>query len=224
MSRVPRPTQWGEGGPERAKRVEGPGEGRIAIALLAGALLLASCRTGLPDDGEPIAALTAPTAEAALADLRARRAALHEVRAMMRVRVTNGDQIDSFRAQLAVNGEHMELTGYTPIGTTAVEVVADGNRVAYRNSIDGTEWQGSAADLSKSIGFFVPQLPPSEMALLILGYPTVDRVEATPTGLARATVGDVVVTYDPPVHPPQRVTIVRGAQRVEIVIAEMTTE
>jgi len=186
-------------------------------------MLLASCRTSL-DDGEPIEPVAAPTAETALAQLRARLAALHEVRALMRVRITNGEETESFRAQVAVSGHHMELTGYTPIGTAAVQVVADGDRVAYNDSIHGTEWQGSAADLSKSIGFFVPEVEPAQMALLILGYPTVSGVEATPTGLARAAVGDVVITYDPPMHPPQRVTVVRGAQRVDITISEMTAE
>src|ERR1051325_6009402 len=99
------------------------------IALLV--LLPPSCRTSL-DDGEPIEPVAAPTAEAALAQLRARAAALHEVRALMRVRVTTGEETESFRAQVAVTGHHMELTGYTPIGTAAVQVVAGGGRGAYR--------------------------------------------------------------------------------------------
>ena len=40
--------------------------------------------------------------------------------------------------------------------------------------------------------------------------------EATPAGLARATAGDVTIAYAPPSFPPSHVTIVRGAQKLEI--------
>jgi hypothetical protein len=153
--------------------------------------------------------------------LRARLASLHQVQALLRVRVTNGEQTESFRAQVVVRGDHMELTGYTPIGTTAVSVIADGDRVQYRDSIHNEQWSGTAADLARKVGFFVPEVRPAQMALLLLGYPTVANVSATPTGLSRAEVGDVVVAYDPPVHPPRNVTVVRGAQRVEIVVLEI---
>lgn len=189
---------------------------RFAVALI----LVASCRTGAPA-GAPVLPLTAPTSEAALSSLHARLASLHQVQALLRVRVTNGEQTESFRAQLLVRGEHMELTGYTPIGTTAISVVADGDQVKYRDVIHGEEWSGTAADLARKVGFFVPEIKPAQMALLLLGYPTVETVTATPAGLARAIAGDVVITYDPPAHPPQNVTLVRGAQRVEIAVLEL---
>jgi hypothetical protein len=157
-----------------------------------------------------------------LIELRERLAALHQVQALLRVRVTNGQQTESFRAQVVVRGEHMELTGYTPIGTTAVSVVADGDRVKYRDVIHGEEWSGTAADLARKIGFFVPDVSPARMALLLLGYPAVTSVSASATGLASATVGDVAITYDPPSHPPKYVTVVRDAQQVEIAVLEMT--
>jgi hypothetical protein len=191
----------------------------VALGALF-SLLLLSCRSSAPA-GAPILPLSAPSSDAALASLQARLASLHQVQALLRVRVTNGEETESFRAQLLVRGEHMELTGYTPIGTTAVSVVADGDQVRYRDVIHGEEWSGTAADLARRIGFFVPELHPAQMALLLLGYPTVATVTATPTGLSRAAVGDVVITYDPPSHPPRNVTVVRGAQRVELAVLEI---
>lgn len=189
---------------------------RFAVALI----LVASCRTGAPA-GAPVLPLAAASSEAARAALQSRLASLHQVQALLRVRVTNGEQTESFRAQLLVRGEHMELTGYTPIGTTAISVVADGDQVKYRDVIHGEEWSGTAADLARKVGFFVPEVRPAQMALLLLGYPTVSNVTATATGLSRATAGDVAITYDPPVHPPRNVTLVRGAQRVEIAVLEL---
>jgi hypothetical protein len=84
------------------------------------------------------------------------------------------------------------------------------------NDLEDTWWHGSAADFASSFGFF-GSTPPYAMALLINGLPsegiTSDYAAA---GLSRATVGDVVVTFEPPSYPPQHVSIVRGAQKLEI--------
>jgi hypothetical protein len=49
----------------------------------------------------------------------------------------------------------------------------------------------------------------------------VGSVEATPTGLASATAGDLTVRFDPPVHPPQQVSVTSPKQKVEATILEV---
>jgi len=192
----------------------------LLVAALA-ATFVFGCRSVSPA-GAPIPPLAAPSAEAALGQLQARLATLHQVQALLRVRVTNGEQTESFRAQVLVRGEHLELTGYTPIGTSALSVIADGDIVQFRDSIHNESWRGTTLDLSRRVGFFVPDVKPAQMALLLLGYPTLSTVMPTPTGLAGARVGDFVVTYDPPAHPPRNVTLVRrGGQSVEVTVLEI---
>lgn len=188
--------------------------------FLIAAFAVAGCRSTAPS-GAPIPPLAAPSAEAALGQLQARLATLHQVQALLRVRVTNGDQTESFRARVVVRGEHLELTGYTPIGTSALSVIADGDIVQFRDSIHNESWRGTTLDLSRRVGFFVPDVKPARMALLLLGYPTLSTVMPTPTGLAGARVGDLVVTYDPPAHPPRNVTLVRRGQSVEVTVLEI---
>ena len=130
----------------------------------------------------------------------------------------------SFRAQLQIdNSNRMLLTAYTPLGTTAIRLYADASEVTFINDLEGTWWHGTAADFASSFGFFGTTSPYS-MALLIAGLapegPTYDYAAA---GVSHATVGDVVVTYDPPSYPPKHITIARGAQKLEIETLESAT-
>ena len=118
----------------------------------------------------------------------------------------------------------MLLTAYTPLGTTAIRLYADASEVTFINDLEGTWWHGTTADFASSFGFFGTTSPYS-MALLIAGLPsdaslTYDYAVA---GLARARTGDVAITYDPPSYPPKHVTIVRGAQKLEIETLESAT-
>ena len=62
--------------------------------------------------------------------LRARRASFGGMRSLMRIRATVKGKTQSFRAQLAVHdAQRMELIAYTPVGTTAMTMKADGNRI-----------------------------------------------------------------------------------------------
>lgn len=197
---------------------------RVRVAIRRGALLplfafvLFACRTARPA-GEPLAALNAPSAEAAMEELLARRTQLGTVRTLMRLRVTSSGKTQSFRAQMAVeNGRQMSLLAYTPMGTTALTLTADGAAVSIRNHLEGTEWDGSAAELARTFGFLGSALVPAEMAQLILGLPPRDdlQYDVTRTGLRAAGIGDLSVTFDPPSFPPKNVVVVRGADRVEI--------
>ncbi len=202
---------------------------RRRLLLVAAVLVAAGCRTSQPPAvGEhPIAALTSSTAADALRALRAERAALGGARALLRVRVTTfrdgDDEVQSFRAAVDVHGQHMELTAFSPLGTTAMTIVADGDRVHVHDVLHGTDWDGTAADLSHAIGIFPAGVPPAEMAWLLLGYPGNAGVEvvATPTGLSSATAGDLTVRYDPPVHPPQHAEVTSPKQKVEVTLTEI---
>jgi len=198
---------------------------RRAIVLLVA--LAAACRTARPAGEEtPIAPLTSTSPADAARQLIARRAQLTGERSLLRIRATNGDRSQSFRAQLQIdNSNRMLLTAYTPLGTTAIRLYADASEVTFINDLEGTWWHGSAADFASSFGFFGAASPYS-MALLIAGLPPEGPTYSyTAAGLSRANVGDVVVTYEPPSYPPKHITIARGAQKLEIETLEsaMTT-
>jgi hypothetical protein len=196
---------------------------RAFVLLIA--LFFAACRTARPAGEEtPVAPLTSTSPAVAARQLTARRAQLTGERSLLRIRATNGDRSQSFRAQLQIDSSNrMLLTAYTPLGTTAIRLYADASEVTFINDLEDTWWHGSAGDFASSFGFFGTTSPYS-MALLIAGLPaegpTYDYAAA---GLSRATIGDVVVTYDPPSYPPTHVTIARGSQKLEIETLESAT-
>jgi hypothetical protein len=190
----------------------------ILVASLALALCAGACRTGRPA-GTSIEPLVVSTPEAAMQELRARRDARGSLRSLMRVRVTANGRTQSFRAQLTVeNGERMSLIAYTPVGTTALTLTADGTNVSVKNRLEDSEWEGSASELAKTFGFLGSSLTPAEVAQLILGLPPRDDLvyDVTATGLRSASSGDLQVTFEPPAFPAKGVIVVRGEDRVEI--------
>jgi len=199
---------------------------RRAVVLLIA--LLAACRTARPaGDETPVAPLTSTSPADAARQLTARRAQLTGERSLLRIRATNGDRSQSFRAQLQIdNSNRMLLTAYTPLGTTAIRLYADASEVTFINDLEGTWWHGTAADFANSFGFFGTTSPYS-MALLIAGLPAEGSIayDYAAAGLSRANIGDVAITFDPPSYPPKHVTIARGSQKLEIETLEsaMTT-
>lgn len=138
---------------------------------------------------------------------------------MIRVRVTREGETRSFRAQLAVTmPSTMDLVAYTPVGTAAMTIHAEGDTISFTNHLEDTTVKMTAEELARSIGFYTADLKPYEMAMLLLGLPPREGLayETAATGLARATVDDVVVTFDPPQFPAGRVTVTRGADVLEI--------
>jgi hypothetical protein len=180
---------------------------RAAVLLLL-AVSLVSCRTARPT-GAPIAPLTSSTVEEAATQLREQRASFKDVRSLMRVRATTNGKTQSFRAQLAVHdAQRMELVAYTPVGTTALTLKANGNEVTTDPEV-----------APESFAFLrAAGLTPAETAMLLLGMPPRDDVPVTlaPTGIASASAGELTVTFEPPAFPAQRVVITRGNDRVEI--------
>jgi len=183
----------------------------VTKSLSIGLLLLfafVSCRTGRPS-GAPIAPLTATTVEEAAAQLRERRASFNGARSLMRVRATTNGKTQSFRAQLNVqNAQRMELVAYTPVGTTALTLRANGSEVTSNPEV-----------APESFAFLrAAGLTPAETAMLLLGLPPREDVAVTlaPSGVASANVGELNVTFEPPSFPAQRVIVTRGHDRVEI--------
>jgi len=192
--------------------------GRLQPAATLILVLLAGCRSAHVN-GPAIAPLTAVTTQSPIDALLARAETFPGARSVMRVRVATGGQTRSFRGQLIVeNRERMGLIAYTPVGTTAATIRAEGQQVTVTDALTGSVTRGNATELLARYGFFNGGLNPAEMGMLILGYPPRRDLlyEATPTGLGRATAGDVVVTFDPPALPAQHVVIEHGADRVEI--------
>jgi hypothetical protein len=200
-------------------RIEGRGsriERIIGTALVC--FLVLSCRTGRPA-GSPIAPLNATTSAEASEQLHARSAAFRGAKSLMRVRATSGGRTQSFRAQLVVHDRRrLELLAYTPVGTTALTLRAEGENISLRNHLEDKEWEGDAGELARTLGFLDSPLLPAEMAMLILGFPPGGgaQVQVAPGGIDRATAGDVVVDFEPAAFPARRVVIVRGSERVEI--------
>ena len=178
----------------------------VAAAILAAAVV--SCRSTRPT-GAPVAPLTATTADEARAQLRERRENFRGMRSLMRVRATTNGKTQSFRAQLVVHdAQRMELIAYTPVGTTALTMKADGQRITSK-----PETPPESFAFFRSAG-----LTPAETAMLVLGLPPRDDVttEVAPTGIVTASVGGVSATFDPPSFPARRVVVTRGTDRVEI--------
>src|SRR5258708_32000070 len=99
---------------------------RRVAAALGFVALLAGCRTTRPAGEEtPVAPLTSTSAVDAARQLAARRAQLMSERILVHIRATNGDRVQSFRAQLQVDGHgRMLMIAYTPLGTTAIRLHA----------------------------------------------------------------------------------------------------
>jgi hypothetical protein len=184
--------------------------------LAAIAFVLISCRSTRPV-GAPVAPLTAVSADDAVTQLRARRASFNGMRSLMRIRATVKGKTQSFRAQLAVHdAQRMELIAYTPVGTTAMTMKADGNRI----TTDPPAAPESFAFLRDA------GLTPAETAMLLLGLPPRDdlTLEYAATGLVSARVGAMTVQFEPPSFPASRVVITSGEDRIEITHDEVVRE
>ncbi|HWW60666.1 MAG TPA: DUF3261 domain-containing protein [Thermoanaerobaculia bacterium] len=172
-------------------------------------LFAVACRTSAPT-GAPIAPLTATSSAEAIEQLRARRASFAGAQALMRVRATVNGKTQSFRAKLSLpDARRMELVAFTPVGTTAAKITADGDQINVDNKED--------------FGFFTTSLIPAEMAMLILGLPPRDGldVDVTPAGLRSARVDNVSIAFDPPAFPAKHALVTRGDDRIDIELLEV---
>jgi hypothetical protein len=188
---------------------------RFAAAAVAAALLF-SCRTARPD-GVPVAPLTSTTPAEAAQQLQARRASFSGMRSLMRVRATVNGKTQSFRAQLhAQDAQRMELVAYTPVGTTAMTMKANGNRIT-----TDPPAAPDAFHFLRDAG-----LTPAETAMLLLGLPPHDdlQLDYAATGLVSASAGAMMMRFEPPTFPASHVVITSGADRIEITHDEVVRE
>lgn len=190
----------------------------LAVALLL--LPVLGCRSLRPAaDETPVPVIAPAGADMVRAELAARLATFAGERSLLRVRATAGERTQSFRAQLQVDRDRrMLLTAYTPLGTTALRLYAEGGVVTFLNDIESTWWRGSASELARTFPFFA-SLDPSTMALILLGLaPSQSSVtyEIGVGGLRAARAGGATVGFDPDVYPPKRVTVRTAAGQLEI--------
>lgn len=188
---------------------------KLFAALFATALLV-SCASTRPV-GQPIAPLTSASVAETTAQLRERRANFRGVRSLMKVRATTNGKTQSFRAQLVVHdAQRMELIAYTPVGTTAMTMRANGNAIT-----TDPEVAPSSFAFLRATG-----LTPAETGMLLLGIPPRDDVwvEIAPGGIASATSGEIAVRFEPPSFPAKSVLITRGEDRIEIEHLEVVSE
>jgi len=188
---------------------------RRAPFVLALAFIL-SCRSTRPT-GTPVAPLTSSTPEQAMQQLREQRASFRGMRSLMRVRATTKGKTQSFRAQLVVHdAQRMELIAYTPVGTTALKLKANGENV-----VSDPKVAPEAFEFLRSAG-----LTPAQTGMLVLGLPPHDdlRLDYASTGLASASDGRTTVQFDPPSFPAKRVVVTIENDRVEIEHVEVVRE
>ncbi|MGN6185866.1 MAG: DUF3261 domain-containing protein [Thermoanaerobaculia bacterium] len=189
---------------------------RLAVVASITAFLLSSCASTRPV-GQPIAPLTSTTVAETTKQLRERRLNFRGVRSLMRVRATTNGKTQSFRAQLAVHdAQRMELIAYTPVGTTAMTMRANGNSITTDPDVPPASF-----DFLRAAG-----LTPAETGKLLLGIPPRDDVwvEIAPGGIAAATAGAIAVRFEPPSFPAKSVVITRGDDRIEIEHLEVVSE
>jgi len=186
---------------------------RRSLALVV-LFALFACRTGRPA-GAAVPPLNATSVEDARQQLRERRANFHGMSSLMHVRATRNRQTQSFRAHLTVHdARRMEMTVFTPLGTAALVMKADGDVITSTPPVPA-----SSFDFLRASG-----LVPAEVGMLLLGVPPRDDldVEVTLTGIASASADGITVTFDPPAFPAKRVIVTRGSDRVEIEHIEVT--
>lgn len=176
--------------------------------------MITACRTSRPAGETALTPVTGNVQQ----ELAARRNEFAGERSIVRIRMMDGRQTQSARAQLQVgrNGE-MLMTVFAPvINTSVLRLYAANGQITVVNDLDKTAWQGTAADLTGNLAFVGAN--PQALAFLILGLPPREAtsLEYGASGLQAAHLQDAVVAYDPAVYPPKRVVIVRGMQRVEI--------
>jgi hypothetical protein len=226
LKKTPRSAGLWPAGPRASRAQAGgtpadqpPGRRRSSAFPALALLLTFACRTARLPDEAPLPPLQAASAEDALATLRERMAKLTDVHALVRLRVTTPERVDTFKAAVTVNNrQQMELTIYTPLNTTAATITSDGQSVTIRDALHGETVKATAEDLTRRYGIFLPNVAPSDMALLLLGFPSVADAayEAIPTGLRRAVIGEMTIEYEPPA-----VHVTRPGQQVEMTVLDV---
>lgn len=192
---------------------------RWVVCLLLAAPLLACRSTRRSADERPLLPIVERGEDSVRHELAARLQAFAGERSLLRIRATSGERTQSFRAQLQIDaGRRVLLTAYTPLGTTALRLFAEGDSVTFVNDLESTWWQGSTAEMARSFPFFGSADVPT-MALILAGLAP-DHPSATydvgAGGLRSAKVGGATVLFDPPAYPPARVSVNASSAQLQI--------
>jgi len=163
----------------------------MAVALST----LVGCATvHRPRGAQPIAAVSATTAEDAWSALLARRAALTSVQAYLRIRATAGQSSRSFRATLSRDsGQRTLVEALTPLGTAAFTLFSDGREAVFIDHLDRKFWRGPASSLASIAGDLVPTIDLAELALLTAGLPIDSALPARRCESCIAEAGRIVM-------------------------------
>ena len=192
---------------------------RVVVWALIALPALACRSTAPPADEQAIVSIGQPGETGAREELATRLRSFTGERALIRVRASAGERTQSFRAQLQVDrNRRMLFTGYTPLGTTALRVFAEGGIVTFVNDLEATWWRGRADEMVKTFPFFATA-DPSTMAIILLGLAPSDPAatyEFGSGGLALARVGEATIRFEPPVYPPKQVSVRTASALLEI--------
>jgi hypothetical protein len=116
-----------------------------AIAVLAAAMLLAGCAARPPSRPAPAPIGTLPTAQRILDSLAQRRAAVHGLRAMARLRYVSPEESRTVRQLVVVERpDRLRVEILSPFGAVFVLAVADGALAAWARD-EATVYRGTAS-------------------------------------------------------------------------------
>jgi hypothetical protein len=216
------------------------------LILLAAVLTtLVSCATGVRYGALPPVA----TAEQRWQSLQELGAAIETLSAHSRFRLTSAEGARTFSSRMSIDrAGRFELIAFTPAGTAAATLFVDGRNVIFIDQMQRAYWQGSTAELEGLSPFLAlfATIEPAQLGRLLFGLPArtgtapcryldgsaagscisdgVFDYQVTPEGLVTARGPDFGIAWQPPVVPPDRLTIVVGSQQFEIAHLDVIEE
>lgn len=170
------------------------------------------CRSSRP--AQPFPALGTSTREAAWSELVRLQREFPGARSLVSVRITTGEKKQSFKADLAVDRDRrLRLDGFTPLGTAAFTIFAEGSTILFLDHTANTYWRGTTRAFAERVAMFPRDVLPRDLALILLGIPAESgfQYDLSESGLSRATWSGGSAHYEPASFPPQRVQLMLGA-------------
>ncbi|MEO8217764.1 MAG: DUF4292 domain-containing protein [Acidobacteriota bacterium] len=166
------------------------------LVCAAAFLLAAGCATT-----RPLPSLAPSTAENAWHELQKFRDEFRGAAGYTRMRVASGTSHRSFNARLSIGGAGaVELAALTPLGTTAFTLFVERDEVLFLNHLQRTFWNGTLADLNRSLPIFGGIEDSSSLGFLLVGLPppcqSGERANE-PAGSSILTCGGYQLTIDP---------------------------
>jgi hypothetical protein len=147
-----------------------------------------------PHGAQPVAAVSAGTAEDAWRDLVSRRSSLTAIQAYVRIRATAGQTSQSLRATLSRDsGQRALVEALTPLGTAAFTLFSDGADALFLDHLSRKFWRGPASSIGSVAGGLVPTVNLAELMLLAVGLPIDSTSAATRCQLCPAEPGRIVI-------------------------------